>query len=205
LFLNQGQCCCAGSRIYVDEKIYDKFVEKSVQLAKSRKLGYGWLPDTQQGPQVSQEQQEKILDYIKSGKEQGARLLLGGGRGNFKKGYFVEPTVFSDVRDDMKIAQEEIFGPVMSIMKYKSIDEVIQRANKTKYGLAGSVWTQNFAVAQKIVKGLRAGSVWVNCYDTFDAALPFGGFKHSGIGRELGPQGLDNYLETKTVVHNTAL
>jgi aldehyde dehydrogenase (NAD+) len=205
LFLNQGQCCCAGSRIYVDEKIYDKFVEKSIQLAKSRKLGYGWLLDTQQGPQVSQEQQEKILEYIKSGKEQGARLLLGGGRGNFKKGYFVEPTVFADVRDDMKIAQEEIFGPVMSILKYKSIDEVIQRANKTKYGLAGSVWTQNFAVAQKIVKSLRAGSIWVNCYDTFDAALPFGGFKHSGIGRELGPQGLDNYLETKTVVHNTAL
>lgn len=203
LFLNQGQCCCAGSRIYVHESVYEAFVQKSVELAKKRRVGPGWLDGVMQGPQVSLEQQKRVLSYIEKGKKEGARLLAGGGKGPFSKGFFVEPTVFADVGDNMTISQEEIFGPVMSISKFKDIDEVIKRANNTKYGLAAAVFTKDFGKAQRIVRGVRAGTVWVNCYDTFDAALPFGGFKHSGIGRELGPQALDNYLETKTVVFNT--
>jgi len=205
LFLNQGQCCCAGSRVFVDEKIYDQFVEKSVALAKQRKVGPGWEIATQQGPQVSLEQQQRILGYINLGKQQGAKLMTGGGNGGFKKGFFVEPTVFADVQDHMTIAQEEIFGPVMSILKFKDLDEVLHRANKSKYGLAASVFTKNFGVAQKLAKGFRAGSVWVNCYDVFDASLPFGGFKHSGIGREQGQEALANYLESKTVVFGTEI
>jgi len=202
LFLNQGQCCCASSRIFVHEKVYDEFVKKSVELAKQRKLGFGWEKETTQGPQISKEQQDKILNYIKSGKNQGAKLLLGGGKGNFKKGYFVEPTVFADVQDNMTIAQEEIFGPVMSVLKFKDVDEVIKRANNTPYGLAASVFSGNFGKAQYISRQLRAGTVWINCYDVFDAGVPFGGFKHSGIGRELGPEGLNNYIENKSVVFN---
>lgn len=202
LFLNQGQCCCAGSRVFVHEKIYDQFVEKSVAAARQRRVGPGWDKTTQQGPQVSKEQQDRVLSYIASGKKEGARLVLGGNAvGN--KGYFVEPTVFADVQDDMKIAKEEIFGPVMSILKFKTIDEVVKRANNTEYGLAAAVFTKNFGNAQAVIRKLRAGSVWVNCYDVFDAALPFGGYKQSGLGRELGEAGLANYLEYKTVVFNT--
>jgi len=202
LFLNQGQCCCASSRIFVHENVYDKFVKKSVEVAKSRVVGPGWQKGVAQGPQVSKEQQDKVLAYIKSGKDQGARLMAGGNAVG-KKGFFVEPTVFADVQDNMTIAEEEIFGPVMSIMKYKSIEEVIPRANNSKYGLAAAIMTKNFGKAQKVARALRAGTVWVNCYDVFDAALPFGGFKQSGVGRELGEVALNNYLEYKTVVFNT--
>src|SRR5271170_6342422 len=198
LFFNQGQCCCAGSRLFVEEKCYDEFVARSVERAKKRTVGNPFDKNTEQGPQVDQDQFNKVMGYIESGKQENAKLLAGGNRvGN--KGYFIEPTVFADVQDNMKIAQEEIFGPVMSILKFKDINEVVDRANKSLYGLAAAVWTKDITKAHAIADGVRAGTVWVNCYDVFDAAAPFGGFKQSGIGRELGEYGLANYTEVKTV------
>jgi aldehyde dehydrogenase (NAD+) len=199
LFFNQGQCCCAGSRIYVEEDIYDKFVEKSLAMAKSRKVGDPFQEGIEQGPQIDQEQHDKILDLIESGKKEGAKLLCGGEKvaGN---GYFIQPTVFADVKDDMRIAQEEIFGPVQQIMKFKTMDELIERANKTIYGLAAAVFTNDLERALHLSQGLRAGTVWVNCYDAFSAQTPFGGFKMSGNGRELGEYGLEAYTEVKTVI-----
>ena len=198
LFFNQGQCCCAGSRLFVEEKAYDEFVERSVARAKSRKLGDPFDRSTEQGPQVDDEQMRKILGYIESGISEGAELLCGGKQVG-DRGYFVAPTVFGNVKDNMKIAQEEIFGPVLSIIKFKDMDEVIERANATMYGLAAAVWTRDIGKAHAIANSVRAGTVWVNCYDVFDAAAPFGGFKQSGIGRELGEYGLQNYTEVKTV------
>ncbi|MCY2967481.1 MAG: aldehyde dehydrogenase family protein [Planctomycetota bacterium] len=198
LFFNQGQCCCAGSRVFVEEKIHDAFVEKLVKRARSRKLGDPLDPNTTQGPQVDQAQFDKILEYIEKGGDEGAKCLTGGKRWG-KKGFYVEPTVFSEVTDDMAIAREEIFGPVMSILPFKKLDEVIERANRTTYGLAAAVWTRDVGKAHKIAHSVRAGTVWINCYDVFDAAAPFGGFKMSGIGRELGEAGLANYTELKTV------
>jgi len=200
LFLNQGQCCCAGSRIFVEDGVYDEFVSKSVTAAKERKVGPGWETQTQQGPQVSQEQLDTVLGYINQGKAAGATLLAGGEAvSHGGKGFFVEPTVFADVTDDMAIAEEEIFGPVMSIMKFSDIDEVVARANNTDYGLAAAIFSKDLAKARMTAKRIRAGTIWINCYDTFDASLPFGGFKSSGIGRELGEAGLANYLESKTM------
>ncbi|GBN11277.1 Aldehyde dehydrogenase, mitochondrial [Araneus ventricosus] len=198
LFFNQGQCCCAGTRIFVEEDIYDQFVEKSVASAKNRKLGNPFDSKTDQGPQIDDTQMNKILDLIKSGKDQGAKMLCGGGRYG-DKGYFVEPTVFADVQDNMRIANEEIFGPVMQILKFKTVDELLERANKTMYGLAASVFTKDIEKAMYFSSGLRAGTVWINCYDVFSAQAPFGGFKMSGIGRELGEYGLQAYSEIKTV------
>lgn len=198
LFFNQGQCCVAGSRLFVQESAYDEFVAKIVAKAKGRKVGDPFDSSTEQGPQVSDEQMERILGYIQSGKNDGAKLLAGGGRAG-STGYFVEPTVFGDVTDDMKIATEEIFGPVMSILKFKDIDEVVARGNRTNYGLAAAVWTTDVKKAHTLAARLKAGTVWVNCYDVFDAAAPFGGFKMSGIGRELGEYALQNYTEIKTV------
>ena len=197
LFFNQGQCCCAGSRLFVEEKIYDEFVDRSTARAKKRKVGDPFT-DVEQGPQVDQTQFEKVMGYIDAGKQEGAKLMCGGGRVG-DRGYFIEPTVFADVKDNMKIAEEEIFGPVMSIIKFKSIDEVVERANNTMYGLAAAVWTRDISKAHAIANNVRAGTVWVNCYDVFDAAAPFGGFKQSGIGRELGEYGLQQYTEVKTV------
>jgi aldehyde dehydrogenase (NAD+) len=198
LFFNQGQACCAGSRLFVEEKCYDEFVEKSVARAKSRVVGDPFDDQTEQGPQIDQTQFDKIMGYIDSGKQDGARLATGGRRIG-DRGYFIEPTVFTDVTDDMKIAQEEIFGPVMSIIKFKDLDDVIDRSNRTMYGLAAAVWTRDIGKAHAIANNVRAGTVWVNCYDVFDAAAPFGGFKQSGIGRELGEYGLQQYTEVKTV------
>ncbi len=198
LFFNQGQCCCAGSRLFIEESIHDDFVDRVVKIAKDRIVGDPFAPDTQQGPQVSQEQFDTVMGYISAGKEQGAQMLCGGSRVG-SKGYFIEPTVFADVADGMTISQEEIFGPVLSVMKFKDIDEVIERGNRTAYGLAGAVWTRDIQKALHISNNLRAGTVWVNCYDVFDAAAPFGGFKKSGIGRELGEYGLEEYTEIKTV------
>ncbi|MCK6456892.1 MAG: aldehyde dehydrogenase family protein [Phycisphaerae bacterium] len=198
LFFNQGQCCCAGSRLFVEERCYDEFVARSVERAKKRKVGDPFSSGVEQGPQVDQEQFNKVMSYIEAGKKEGAKLAVGGNRvGN--RGYFIEPTVFADVKDDMKIAQEEIFGPVMSIIKFKDLNDVIERANRTIYGLAAAVWTRDISKAHAIANGVRAGTVWVNCYDVFDAAAPFGGYKMSGIGRELGEYGLANYTEVKTV------
>ena len=198
LFFNQGQCCCAGSRLFVEARIYDDFVERSVALAKARVVGDPLNERTEQGPQVDHDQFKKVLRYIELGRKEGAKLLCGGEQVG-KKGYFIQPTVFAGVKDDMKIAQDEIFGPVMSIIKFKDLDEVVRRANTTTYGLAAAVWTKDITKALAISNRVRAGTVWVNCYDVFDAAAPFGGFKQSGIGRELGEYGLQNYIEVKTV------
>jgi aldehyde dehydrogenase (NAD+) len=198
LFFNQGQCCCAGSRLFVEEKCYDEFVQKSVERAKRRTVGDPFDPKTEQGPQVDSDQFKKVMSYIDAGKKEGAELLAGGDRVG-DRGFFIEPTVFANVKDDMKIAREEIFGPVMSILKFKDINEVVERANRTEYGLAAAVWTRDIGKAHAIADNLRAGTVWVNCYDVFDAAAPFGGFKQSGMGRELGEYGLAQYTEVKTV------
>ncbi|MDM9384781.1 aldehyde dehydrogenase family protein [Chlorogloeopsis sp. ULAP01] len=198
LFFNQGQCCVAGSRLFVEEKCYDEFVAKSVERAKNRVVGDPFDPKTEQGPQVDKDQFDKVMGYIEVGMREGAQMLCGGNRVG-ERGFFIEPTVFTDVSDEMKIAQEEIFGPVMSIIKFKDVDEVIQRANTTMYGLAAGVWTKDITKAHAIANNVRAGTVWVNCFDVFDAAAPFGGFKQSGIGRELGEYGLQQYTEVKTV------
>src|SRR5438105_6983451 len=198
LFFNQGQCCCAGSRLFVEEEIHDEFVDRMLKKVKKTKVGDPFDPKTTQGPQVSQEQFDKVMGYIEEGRKSGAKMLTGGKRVG-KQGYFIEPTVFADVSDDMKIACEEIFGPVMSIIPFKDIDEVITRGNRTMYGLAAAVWTRDIAKAHRLAAELRAGTVWINCYDVFDAAAPFGGFKMSGIGRELGEYALRNYTEVKTV------
>jgi aldehyde dehydrogenase (NAD+) len=198
LFFNHGQCCCAGSRVFVEEKIYDQFVEKSGARAKRRTVGDPFDPKTEQGPQVDQIQFDKVMSYIESGRHQGAKLVCGGDRVG-DRGYFIEPTVFADVQDEMKIAREEIFGPVMSIIPFKTADEVVDRANRTTYGLAAAVWTRDIKKAHAIANSVRAGTVWVNCYNVLDTRAPFGGFKQSGIGRELGEYGLQQYTEVKTV------
>jgi aldehyde dehydrogenase (NAD+) len=198
LFVNQGQSCCAGSRVFVEEKIYDEFVEKSIARALKRKVGDPLDPRTDQGPQVSQSQFDRVMGYIEAGKSEGATLACGGERVG-DRGYFVQPTVFSGVQDDMKIAREEIFGPVMSVIPFKDVDEVIKRANCTTYGLAAGVWTRDIKKAHAVANGVRAGTVWVNCYHVLDTRAPFGGFKQSGIGRELGEYGLQQYTEVKTV------
>jgi aldehyde dehydrogenase (NAD+) len=198
LFFNHGQCCCAGSRVFVEEKIYDDFVAKSGARAKRRTVGDPFDPKTEQGPQVDSAQFDKVMGYIESGRSEGAKLVCGGDRvGN--RGYFIQPTVFADVQDDMKIAREEIFGPVMSIIPFRSVDEVVERANRTNYGLAAAVWTRDIQKALAISNSVRAGTVWVNCYNVLDPRAPFGGFKQSGIGRELGEYGLQQYTEVKTV------
>lgn len=201
LFFNQGQCCCAGSRLFVEENIHDAFVEKLVARAKKQRVGDPFDMATTQGPQISQEQCDRIMGYIDVGVSEGANLLSGGKRVG-SKGYFIQPTIFSGVKDNMRIAKEEIFGPVMNILKFKDVDEVVQRGNKTFYGLAAAIWTKDITKAHRLANNLRAGTVWVNCYDVFDAAAPFGGFKMSGIGRELGEYALSLYTEVKTVYIN---
>lgn len=198
LFFNQGQCCCAGSRIFVEEKIYDEFVERSVERAKNRPVGDPFDSQYEQGPQIDADQTSKIMDLIDSGKKEGAKLCIGGERIG-DKGYFIQPTVFADVKDGMRIAKEEIFGPVMQIMKFKDLDEVIERANSSTYGLGAAVFTKNLDRAIYLAHSIQSGTVWVNCYDVFDMAAPFGGYKLSGQGRELGEYGLHNYTEVKTV------
>jgi len=203
LYLNQGQCCCAGSRLFVEDKVYDATIEKLVKKASSRKLGDPFDTATEQGPQVDKTQFDKILGYIASGKEQGAKCVTGGER-HGETGYFIKPTIFAEVKDEMTIAREEIFGPVLQVLRFKEVEEVVRRANTTDYGLAAAVWTRDIAKAHNIAARVRAGTVWVNCYDVFDAAAPFGGYKSSGMGRELGEKALDNYLELKTVTVSMA-
>ncbi|KAJ8714462.1 hypothetical protein PYW07_002687 [Mythimna separata] len=199
LFFNMGQCCCAGSRTFVEDKIYDKFVELSAARAKRRVVGDPFKPDTEQGPQIDLEQQTRILSLIETGKKQGAKLVAGGDRGS-DSGYFVQPTVFSDVQDNMDIATTEIFGPVQQILKFSQVDEVIERANNSEYGLASAVFTKDIDKANYVVQRLRAGTVWVNDYNVLSNQVPFGGYKQSGIGRENGPYGIKNYTEVKAVI-----
>ena len=201
LFFNQGQCCCAGSRLFVEESVHEEFVAKIVAKAAARKLGDPLNPETTQGPQVDRAQMDKILSYIQKGTDAGAKCVTGGSRFG-SKGYFVEPTVFDHVTDEMSIATDEIFGPVLSILPFKNVDEVVTRANNTHFGLAAAVWTSDVKKAHLMASQIKAGTVWVNCYDVFDAAAPFGGFKRSGIGRELGAAGLASYTELKTVTMN---
>jgi aldehyde dehydrogenase (NAD+) len=198
LFVNQGQSCCAGSRVFVEEKIYDEFVEKSVARARRRRVGDPLDPRTDQGPQVDATQFDRVMGYIESGRSEGATLACGGERVG-DRGYFIQPTVFADVQDHMTIAREEIFGPVMSVIPFKDVEEVITRANRTHYGLAAGVWTRDIKKAHAVANGVRAGTIWVNCFHVLDTRAPFGGFKQSGIGRELGEYGLQEYTEVKTV------
>lgn len=196
-FANGGQCCCAGTRTYVQSGVYDSFVQKAAEIAKSRTVGDPF-EDVQQGPQIDKEMYDKVLNYISAGKEGGAKCVVGGDKLQ-DKGYFIKPTVFADVTDDMKIAREEIFGPVQSILKFETFEEVIDRCNDTKYGLAAGVITKDITTALSFAKLVRAGTVWVNNYDHVTSQTPFGGFKDSGLGRELGEDGIAGYLEIKTI------
>ncbi len=199
IFFNHGQCCCAGSRLYVEKDIFDDVVAGVAEEATKIKLGPGLGEDTDMGPLVSQEQIDRVCAYLDSGVEEGAKTVTGGKR-HGEKGYFVEPTVITNTREDMKIVREEIFGPVVVAEPFKDIDEVVPVANDSDFGLAAGVWTNDLSKAHQTARRLRAGTVWVNCYNVFDAALPFGGYKQSGWGREMGHQVLENYTETKAVV-----
>lgn len=203
LFTHSGQVCVAGSRTFVEEGIYDEFVTKSVARAKERTIGSPYEKTTEGGPQIDENQLNKILELIESGKNEGAKLECGGYR-HGDKGYFVQSTVFSDVTDDMRIAKEEIFGPVQQIIKFKTLDEVLERANSTTYGLAASVFTKDIDKALTVANTVQSGIVWVNTFNVKPSAVPFGGVKMSGIGREGGEDGLKGYMEIKTVVVKTS-
>ncbi|KAJ8006014.1 hypothetical protein DPEC_G00123860 [Dallia pectoralis] len=198
LFFNQGQCCLAGSRVFVEDSIYEEFVRRSAEKARNMVLGNPLVPGVDQGPQIDQKQFNKVLELIESGKEEGANLECGGGAWG-QRGLFIQPTVFSNVTDDMRIAQEEIFGPVQQILRFYSIKEVIERANSTHYGLAAGVFTNDIDKALTVSSALQAGTVWVNCYTAMSSQSPFGGFKMSGNGRELGEYALQEYTEVKAV------
>ncbi|XP_054025260.1 aldehyde dehydrogenase family 1 member A3 isoform X3 [Dryobates pubescens] len=198
VFFNQGQCCTAASRVFVEEQIYPEFVRRSVEYATKRLVGDPFDARTEQGPQIDQNQFDKILELIESGKKEGAKLECGG-LAIEDRGLFIKPTVFSEVTDNMRIAKEEIFGPVQPIMKFKSIEEVIRRANSTEYGLTAAVFTKNLDRALTLAAALQSGTVWINCYNALYAQAPFGGFKMSGNGRELGEYALAEYTEVKTV------
>jgi phenylacetaldehyde dehydrogenase len=199
IFFNHGQCCNAGSRLYVEKPVFDEIVAGVSDIAKSIKVSPGTEPDAQMGPLISDEQFTKVLGYLESGKEQGAEATVGGGRAG-DRGYFVQPTILTNTSGDMKVVREEIFGPVVCAIPFDSPDEIVPIANDTNYGLAAGVFTRDISKAHKTAKRLRAGTVWINTYHVFDAAMPFGGYKESGWGREMGHEVLNNYLETKSVV-----
>src|SRR6201992_534872 len=199
---NSGQICSAGTRLFVERKIYDEFVSRVANFSKTLKVGDGRDPETQVGPLVSQEQLTRVTGYLNIGRQECARPLSGGDRlteGAMAKGFFVPPTVFADVRDDMRIAQEEIFGPVISAIPFTDIEEVIERSNKTQFGLGSGVWTRDVGKAHRLARAIRAGSVWINCYQAMDPAVPVGGYKMSGYGRESGIQHVEEYLNVKSV------
>ncbi|KAM9312611.1 retinal dehydrogenase 2 isoform 3-T3 [Gastrophryne carolinensis] len=198
VFFNQGQCCTAGSRTFVEDSIYDEFVRRSVERAKRRVVGSPFDPTTEQGPQTDKKHYNKILELIQSGIAEGAKLECGG-KPLGRKGFFIEPTVFSSVTDDMRIAKEEIFGPVQQILRFKSMEEVIERANNSDFGLVAAVFTNDINKALTVSSAMQAGTVWINCYNALNAQSPFGGYKMSGNGREMGEYGLREYTEAKTV------
>lgn len=198
IFFNHGQCCAAGSRLYVEDDIYDDVLSGVSDHASKIKVGSGLDPDTEMGPLVSQEQFDRVTDYLASGTEQGARVTTGGKRVG-DKGYFVAPTVFENTSPEMRIEAEEIFGPVVTVKPFSSEEEILPMANNTEFGLAAGIWTRDLSKAHRTAARIKAGTVWVNCYNVFDASLPFGGYKQSGWGREMGAQALENYTETKCV------
>lgn len=197
IMFNQGQVCCAGSRVYIPKKSYDNVVSDLADLARNIKQGEGLDPQTEMGPLVSKSQQNVVSGYIEKGREEGADLITGGRQS--EKGFFVEPTIFTNVQDSMTIAREEIFGPVVVAIPFDDLDDVIARANNSNYGLAAGIWTRDLKSAHYVASKLKAGTVWVNCYNVFDAAAPFGGYKESGLGREMGSYALNNYTEVKDV------
>jgi aldehyde dehydrogenase (NAD+) len=201
IFYNKGEVCAAGSRLFLEQSIHDEFMSKLTDRVKTFKVGDPMDKATRMGPVVSKAQMDTVLGYIEAGKREGAQLVAGGQRASVGngKGYYVEPTIFDGVSNSMTIAREEIFGPVLSVIPFKSVDEGIAQGNATSYGLAAAVWTRDVGKALRAAKAIRAGTVWVNAYNLFDAALPFGGFKESGFGREMGSVGLDGYTEVKTV------
>jgi len=198
IFFNHGQCCCAGSRLYVEKSVFDKVVDGVAERAKKINVGPGLDPKTEMGPLVSLEQMNRVCGYLDSGVSQGAKAVVGGHKKG-DKGYFVEPTVLVNTNDDMKVVQEEIFGPVVVAMPFSDPEEIVPRANDNVYGLAAGVWTKDIGKAHRTAEHLQAGTVWINCYNIFDAALPFGGYKQSGWGREMGHEVLNNYTQTKAV------
>lgn len=202
VFSNSGQSCAAGTRLFIQDGIYEEFVRRVADYTRKLRIGDSLDPNTELGPLISDRQMERVLKYMRVGVEQKARLIVGGERqldAHLTNGYFVKPTVFADVMDEMTIAREEIFGPVLSALRFKDEDEVIERANSSPYGLAAGIWTTNINTAHRAAQSLQAGSVWVNGYTNLDPAVPFGGYKMSGLGRESGIQHLDSFLETKSV------
>jgi acyl-CoA reductase-like NAD-dependent aldehyde dehydrogenase len=202
VFYNMGQDCSAGTRIFVQEQVYEEFVDGLVEHAERRVLGDGMTPGVDQGPLVSGEQLERVLSYVAAGRAAGAAVATGGQQAagaGLDEGYFMRPTVFTDITDDMVIAREEIFGPVVVVTSFRDVDEVYRRANDTRYGLGAGVWTRDLNQAHATARALRAGSVWVNCYNVIDPASPFGGFAESGYGKDLSRHALDNYTQVKSV------
>jgi betaine-aldehyde dehydrogenase len=203
IFWNQGEICSAGSRVFVERAIYDDALQAMTERAGAVRLGNGLDPETTMGPLVSKEQQERVLAYIEAGRDEGAKLAAGGGNGA-ERGYFVRPTIFYDARNDMRIAREEIFGPVMAVIPFDDPDDVVRLANDTDYGLAAAVWTRDIGKAIRTAKALRVGVVWINDSQPAPTEAPWGGYKQSGIGRELGPHGIEDYLEVKHIYINLA-
>ncbi len=199
IFFNHGQVCTAGSRLYVHKRLFDEVTQGVAEIAKSIKLGPGLSPETQMGPLVSEKQKERVCNYINSGLAQGARALAGG-HALDEPGYYVEPTVFVDASEDMRIVQEEIFGPVLVAMAFEDLDEVAAKANDTIYGLAASIWSRDVSKIHRLIPKIKAGTVWVNCHNLLDNAVPFGGYKQSGLGREMGEEVLNLYTQTKSVI-----
>jgi phenylacetaldehyde dehydrogenase len=198
IFFNQGQCCCAGSRLFIEKKVFDKVVDGISQAASKIRVRPGLDPESDLGPLVSEEQLNRVCGYLESGIKEGAKATAGGSRDG-DKGYFVKPTVLVNTNDNMKVVKEEIFGPVVTATPFSDMNEIINRANDTVYGLAAGVWTRDVKKAHAVASKLKAGTVWINCYNVFDAALPFGGYKQSGWGREMGHEVLKNYTEVKSV------